>query len=204
VIVPTTTLLSRAAILACATLNFPLLLRTPGFHTGQHFLRVDGMEQLESAVAELSGDRLTAIELLDARGDDGMARKYRVMLIDGHLYPSHLAISAEWKVHYFTADMADRPEHRSEEAAFLANMSGSLGPRGMAALSCIRDVLNLDYAGIDFGLGKNGEILFFEANATMVVNPPEPGDRWSYRRTPIDRIFDAVHRMLRDRASDSG
>ena len=40
--------------------------------------------------------------------------------------------------------------------------------------------LGLDYAGIDFGLRATGEILLFEANATMVVNPPDPGERWAY------------------------
>jgi hypothetical protein len=30
----------------------------------------------------------------------------------------------------------------------------------------------------------------------MVVNPPEPGERWAYRRPAVERIFAAVHIML--------
>ncbi len=108
---------------------------------------------------------------------DGLARKYRVMMIDGQLYPLHLAISNHWKIHYFTADMADRPEHRAEDAAFLENMPAVLGPRATAALAEIQSRLGLDYAGIDFGLNASGEILLFEANATMVVHPPEPDEK---------------------------
>ena len=37
----------------------------------------------------------------------------------------------------------------------------------------VQAVLGLDYAGIDFGLNPNGEILLFEANATMVVKHPD-------------------------------
>ena len=36
----------------------------------------------------MPGDDLLAIEYLDARGPDGMARKYRVMFIDGVALPA--------------------------------------------------------------------------------------------------------------------
>ncbi len=176
--------------------EFPLLIRTPGFHSGLHFQRVEAAEGLPAALAELPGDYLTVLQYLDARGSDGKARKYRVMMIDGALYPLHVAISRDWKVHYFTADMADSPEHRAEDAAFLENMPGVLGQRAMAALAAIQSRLGLDYAGIDFGLNATGDVLLFEANATMVVNPPEPDERWSYRRPAVERIHRAVQRML--------
>jgi tetratricopeptide (TPR) repeat protein len=177
-------------------LRFPLLLRTPGFHTGRHFVRVDRAGALQEAVAGLPGAELTAIQYLDSRGPDGKVRKYRVMMIDGALYPLHVAISSHWKIHYFTAEMAERAEHRAEDAEFLENMPAVLGPRAMAALEQIQGALGLDYAGIDFGLSPDGDVLLFEANATMVVNPPEPDERWAYRRPAVERIFGAVRRML--------
>jgi hypothetical protein len=70
----------------------------------------------------------------------------------------------------------------------------------MAALSEIQSRLGLDYAGIDFGLNTNGEILLFEANAAMVVNPPEPDEKWAYRRPAVERIFAAVRNMVMRRA----
>jgi len=175
---------------------FPLLVRTPGFHTGRHFLRVERPEMLAGAVAELPGKELTVIQFLDARGADGKVRKYRVMMIDGELYPLHVAISSHWKIHYFTAEMAERADHRAEDAEFLENMPGVLGPRAMQGLAHIQATLGLDYAGIDFGLSASGDLLLFEANATMVVNPPEPDQRWAYRRPAVERIFAAVRRML--------
>lgn len=182
-------------------LKFPLLLRTPGFHTGRHFVRVDRPGALGEAVAALPGAELTAIEYLDSRGADGKVRKYRVMMIDGCLYPLHLAISSHWKIHYFTAEMADCDGHRAEDAEFLENMPGVLGPRAMTALEQIQRTLGLDYAGIDFGLSPAGDLHLFEANATMVVNAPEPDARWAYRRPAVERIFAAVRRMLHERAS---
>ena len=107
---------------------------------------------MAAAAAGLPGDELLVIEYLDARGGDGNARKYRVMMIGGRIYPLHLAISRNWKVHYFTSDMADKPDHRAEEAHFLADMPAALGDKAMQALAQIRDALGLDYAGVDFGL----------------------------------------------------
>ena len=211
VIVPTTMTVPRArlegsdavAMLALHGFGFPLLIRTPGFHGGRHFLRIEAAGELPAALAELPGDDLTVVSYLDARGPDGKARKYRAMAINGRLYPLHAAVSSHWKIHYFTADMAASPEHRAEDAAFLEDMTAVLGLRATAALEEIQSRLGLDYAGIDFGLNAAGEILLFEANATMVVNPPEPDERWAYRRPAVDRIYAAVREMLADRTGQS-
>jgi hypothetical protein len=122
------------------------------------------------------------------------------MMIGGWLYPLHLAISRHWKIHYVTADMADDAAHRAEESKFLQHMAEVLGPRAMAALAEIQERLGLDYGGIDFGLSPSGEVLLFEANATMTVLPPGKDKRWDYRRTAIQRVEDAVRRMLADKA----
>jgi hypothetical protein len=74
----------------------------------------------------------------------------------------------------------------------------------MAALAAIRDGLGLDYAGIDFGLGPDGDLLLFEANATMVIAAPDPDERWAYRRTAITGVIDAVVAMIREKASGAG
>jgi len=176
--------------------RFPLLVRTPGFHTGRHFLKVESALALAAAVEQLPGQEITVIEFLDARGADGKVRKYRAMMIDGGIYPLHVAIASQWKIHYFTAEMAERADHRAEDAEFLENMPGVLGERAMAGLARIQSTLGLDYAGIDFGLSGTGDILLFEANATMVVNPPEADERWAYRRPAVERIFAAVKKML--------
>jgi glutathione synthase/RimK-type ligase-like ATP-grasp enzyme len=180
--------------------RFPLLLRAPGFHNGRHFLRVENADGLSDALSCLPGEELTAIQYLDARGADGKYRKYRVMMIGGWLYPLHLAISSNWKIHYVTADMTDDADHRAEEAKFLQHMPEVLGPRAMAALADIQEALGLDYAGIDFGLSPSGDVLLFEANATMTVVQPGKDKRWDYRRAAVQRVEDAVRRMLADKA----
>ena len=77
-----------AAALTARGFSFPLLLRTPGFHGGEHFVRVESVAALGDGVAELGGPggsaaEVMAIEYLDARGADGWVRKYRVMMVGG-------------------------------------------------------------------------------------------------------------------------
>lgn len=212
VVTPRTTVMARqtlagsdgAGSIADEGFGFPLLLRSPGYHTGRNFILVETAAGLSAAADGLPGDDLLVIEYLDARGKDGKARKYRVMMIDGTIYPSHLAISKNWKVHYFTSDMADHGEYRREEANFLGDMPATLGSKAMTALGRIQDRLGLDYAGVDFAVGPEGDLLLFEANATMVIAPPAADERWNYRRGAIDRIRDAVVAMIRRKSNQPG
>src|ERR1700722_18739108 len=118
------------------------------------------------------------------------------MFIDGVAYPLHLGISSDWKVHYFSADMAPEAKFREEERRFLNDMPAVLGERAMRALEGIAGALGLEYAGVDFALAPDGSVLVFEANATMVVFPPSSEPMWDYRRPAIDTVLGAARRML--------
>lgn len=208
VIAARTLALPRSAIDAAELMRrgftFPLLLRSLGHHTGNHFAWVADAAALPAVRDTLPGLELLAISYLDGRGADGMYRKYRVLFIGGKLYPLHLAISPNWKVHYFSADMAERPDHRAEEAAFLTDMSAVLGARTIAALEEIAAALGLDYGGIDFGRDAAGNILLYEANATMAVFPPPPDEHFAYRRAPVERVFSAIRHLVADTAVRGG
>jgi hypothetical protein len=199
-------LLTAAAsdALASRGFAFPFLVRVPGFHTGRYFSRVESLEELATASAALPGENVWLIEQLDARDRAGLFRKLRVMIVDHQLYPLHLAISRNWKVHYFRADMAESAENRRHDAAFLDAMTNVIGARGTAALQRIADILDLDYGGIDFAVNAKGEILLFEANATMVMVPLGADPKWDYRRPAFDAVFAAVRTMLMDRAAAAG
>jgi hypothetical protein len=205
VIAPNIDTLHPTAILEADHLQFPLLLRIPGFHTGEHFVYVANRNELPKAIDSLpAAEELLLISYLDARGADGMSRKYRVMFVDGVIYPLHLAISPDWKVHYFSSAMAQNPLFREEERCFLEDMPTALGVTAMGALQQICTTLDLEYAGIDFAVASDGSILLFEANATMVVFPPGRDAMWDYRRRAIDNVLEAAGRTLLKRADNTG
>ena len=190
-----------SAVVASRGFTFPLLLRSPGYHTGHNFERVDRPEDLVSVASHLPGETLLAIQYVDTRAADGTFRKYRVMFVGGALYPLHMAISQDWKVHYFSADMANRADHRALDEAFLTDMPDALGADAVAALERVRETLALDYAGVDFALNGAGEVVVFEANATMIVAKPGDDPRWSYRRAPVERIVRAARELFVARAA---
>ena len=83
---------------------------------------------------------------------------------------------------------------------FLDDMPSALGEKPMRALAGISDALGLDYAGVDFGLDGDDNLLLFEANATMVIAKPGPEPHWAYRQVAVDRILAAVTKMITTKA----
>jgi hypothetical protein len=176
------------------------LLRAPGFHTGEHFVRVEAAADLAAAAATLPGDEILALDYADTAAADGTYRKYRILSIGDALYPLHLAISRDWKVHYFSAAMRESAAFREEERAFLDDLPGTLGARAYAALGRIAALLALDYGGIDFGLDRGGRVVVFEANATMALVPPGDDPAFVYRRPAFDAALGAAQALLVRRA----
>lgn len=186
---------SLAFLISCC-LPFPFLLRAPGYHTGEHFYRVNTLNELEVAIAKLPGEELLAMEFVDTSDEAGIFRKYRMMTVDGMLYPAHLAVSDSWKVHYKNAQTTAVAAYRAEEAHFLANPETVIGERAMLALAAISQMMNLDYAGIDFSIDRGGNVVCFEANATMVVPLPGNAEEDRHRRVAAQNIHHATKRLL--------
>ncbi|MBV8490702.1 MAG: tetratricopeptide repeat protein [Candidatus Eremiobacteraeota bacterium] len=180
---------------------YPVLLRTPGFHAGAHLERVTDANRLAETAARLPGEELFVIEFADGSAADATFRKYRAIFVGERIFPLHLAISSQWKVHYFSADMSDRADYRALEAAFLHDMPAVLGEKAMRSLEGVRRMVGLDYGGIDFGIDREGRAIVFEANATMIVPAPQDEAQWAYRREAIAAVESAVIEMLLDRAA---
>jgi len=183
-----------------AELGLPYLLRVPGHHTGELFERIDDPTQIETALAKLPGNDLLAMSFLDTRDAQGRYHKYRMMIVDGALYPLHAAVGAHWMLHFFSGTHGEA--ERALDAAFLADPEAVIGSAAMTALHAIAAELKLDYGGIDFGLDRDGNVLVFEANATMTVPEADPDPAFAHRTPYLDAVAEAVMRMFIRRARD--
>ncbi len=181
---------------AAPPFDFPFLLRVPGHHTGRYFLRVDDAAGFQAALRDLPGDDLLAMEFIDTRSSDGYIRKYRMMIVDGQLYPAHLAVSREWKVHYMHSETVGNEAFEREERRFLDAPESAIGAAAIASLQRVAATLALDYAGIDFGMTPAGIVAVFEANAQMILLPPEADAHGRLHRQSAARIFAAARAML--------
>ncbi len=182
----------------------PLLLRPVGSHGGR------GQQRLTDTAALATVDTLDirdAAELYvsayyDYRSDDGYYRKYRVIFVDGQLYPYHLAISEHWQVHYINADMLQHQWKRDEEQRFLEHPEHALGIDGMQALNKVGQRIGLDYFGIDLSVMADGRILIFEANATMLIHTETFHQQLKFKNPYVQKIIDAFEALLAKRTSN--
>jgi hypothetical protein len=98
-------------------------------------------------------------------------------------------------VHHFRTDMANQAWMREEEEAFLKEPHNVFNAEHFAAFHQMAAAIGLDYCGIDCSLDRDGNIVVFEANATMLVhdekNPP-----FLYKNPYIAKIKEAFDAML--------
>ena len=177
-----------------AGLRLPMLLRKAGRHGGDSVELIQTDEQFRTAWPHTGSCYMT--EYHDYRSADGYFRKYRVIFVDRQPFPYHLAISPQWLVHYFSADMIDHAWKQAEELTFLADIQRVLGDRAFATLHEVGRRIDLDYGGIDFSVLPDGSLLFFEANATMLVHPEEAEGPLRTKNPFIQRILDAFETSL--------
>ena len=188
---------SDGALFDRAGLHLPVLLRKAGRHGGDSVELIHTEEELDASSPHSGSCYLT--EYYDYRSADGFFRKYRVIFVDRQPFPYHLAISPDWLVHYFSADMIAHAWKQAEELAFLGDMRAVLGDRAIGALHEIARRIDLDYAGIDFSLLPDGSLLFFEANATMLLHPEDAGGPLATKNRFILRILDAFESVVLSR-----
>ena len=186
---------SPAALQAAFPFSSPVLARPVGTHGGDDFEKTEDPEALAAFLSQRPDHDHYLIEYIDYRSDDGYFRKYRFIFVDGQILPYHLCIGNDWKLHHISTDMAHQPWMQKEEEAFLNNPTGVFKPAHYQALHTIRERIGLEYCGIDCALDVSGNLVVFEANASMLVH--ERNEGFSYKTPAVQRIKLAFEAMLR-------
>jgi glutathione synthase/RimK-type ligase-like ATP-grasp enzyme len=206
--VPQTRLYSAAELAAVVkgtsqeSLTFPVLVRPAGAHGGDNFEKFEDPAQLEAFVNRLNASSYYLTSFVDYRSNDGYFRKYRFVCVGDEILPYHLAIDDKWKVHHVTTSMATHAWMQNEEQAFLEDPWRVFGATQRVALQSIRDAIGLDYFGIDCGLARDGAIVVFEVNASMLVHGNN--QRFPYKTKAVERIKQAFQALLERRARRPG
>jgi tetratricopeptide (TPR) repeat protein len=174
--------------------SLPFLARVAGTHGGHDFEKIDELPALARFVAQHPDANFYLTEYVDYQSADGFFRKYRFIFVGGEILPYHLAIGNGWKVHHSTTDMANQPWMQQEEAAFLDDPASVFQPQHYATLRAIQQIIGLDYFGIDCAIDRQGHVVVFEINATMLVHRDNAS--FAYKTPHIDRIKTAFDAML--------
>jgi tetratricopeptide (TPR) repeat protein len=193
---------SAAALAELLPFAFPVLARPAGTHGGGDFEKFDNLDELAGFLARRPGDDHYVIEYVDYASGDGHFRKYRFIYVGEAILPYHLAIGNDWKVHHVSTDMANQPWMQQEEAAFLADPAAVFNAAHDRALHMVRERIGLDYFGIDCGLDRNGNLIVFEVNASMLVH--DDNVEFPYKDPFVRAIKAAFNAMLANRAGHAG
>ena len=176
----------------------PVLARPAGTHGGDDFEKIGDHEELARFFGRRPDSDHYVIEYVDYASDDGYFRKYRFIFVGEDVLPYHLAIGTDWKLHHDNTDMASHPWMQQEEAAFLNAPGSVFSAANLRALAEVQKRIGLDFFGIDCGLDRDGNLVVFEVNASMLVHNDNPD--FPYKAPAVRAIKQAFDKMLRDRA----
>ena len=183
-----------------AELRFPIIVRPRGSHAGVGLARIGDPAMIDRYLAERPEQEFFVARFVDYANEDGLFRKYRVVIVDGRPYACHMAIADRWDIWYLNAGMADSASKRLEEADFMRTFDDGFAVRHQHALAAMADRIGLDYFTVDCAENKSGDLLIFEADNTAVVHNMDSPLVYPYKPPQMRKIFDAFAAMLMRRA----
>ncbi len=175
---------------------FPIIIRPVDSHAGQGLDKIVDIAELTNYLARMPNNEFYVSSFIDYRNQDGLFRKYRIVLIKGKPYLCHLAISEHWMIHYLNAGMSENAEKRAEEARVMADFDDNFAVKHAQAFSDINERVGLDYLGIDCAETPDGKLLIFEIDSCMIVHSMDPVDLYPYKQPQMQKVFSAFREML--------
>lgn len=176
--------------------DYPIIVRPIDSHAGQGLDKIEDTETLDNYLQNRSDHQFYVSRFVDYRGNDGLFRKYRIVLIEGRPFICHLGISEHWMIHYLNAGMTESAGKRAEEAAVMANFETGFAAKHSDAFRGIHERIGLDYLGIDCGETPDGQLLIFEVDSCMIVHALDPVELFPYKQSQMRKVFAAFRQML--------
>ena len=190
---------ARAELAALELAEAPQIVRPVDSHGGRALERIATATERDAYLAASNEEAFYLADFIDYASGDGYFRKHRIIFVDGAAYAFHLAISPRWMVHYYNAPMTEHAWMRAEEAAFLGDVHTVYdGPRA-EALKAIAQKVRLPYFGIDSAVDRDGNVVVFEADNSLIVHALDDPVMFPYKRPAYERITRAVDTMVRKR-----
>ena len=187
---------SSADMLSDGDGDFPLIVRPIGSHAGKGLQKIAAAGEIPLYLDQQGEEAFYISRFIDYSSADGLFRKYRIALIEGKPFLCHMAISENWMIHYLNAGMSESAAKRAEEAAVMASFDEVFVPRHQAAFEIIQRSFGLEYVAMDCGETRNGELLIFEVDTSMIVHAIDPVDLFPYKKPQMRKVFDAFRAML--------
>ncbi len=180
---------------------FPFIVRLLGSQTGSSVQLINNESELYSYFQNSPADKeYYVIQFRDYRNAKNAYNKTRIFFIDGNFYPVANLFNDTWNVHSGDRyNVMDKNQWmQEEEQSFLNDPVSYLGRENLDKLYKIRDLVGLDFFGIDLTILPDGTLFIFELNAAMRHNF-DHAKNFPYTEPHLRRISNAFNTMIQNR-----
>jgi glutathione synthase/RimK-type ligase-like ATP-grasp enzyme len=180
-------------------ISLPFIFREAGAHGGKSSLLVHSLDEIQNLQSfAFDGREYYITEYVDFCGNDGLYRKYRIIVVDGKPYMRHMVASKNWAIHAGTREelMVEEEYLRAEEKIFFKEGTTKFS----LMIEEITQKVGLDFFGFDFSVMKDGRPILFEANACMnSLSMSHKTTQFAYHLEKVEAIKEAVVEMIEER-----
>ena len=149
-------------------IDFPFIVRMAGSHGGENTVLISGPEDQSSLHRfPLDGRAFYLTQYVDCRDSAGLYHRQRLVIIDGKPLLRGSLYDEHWMVHGASRQFMLSRETWEDDRKRSERLETEVIPRLDKMLREITARLQLDIYGIDCSLGHDGEMVIFEANASM-------------------------------------
>jgi len=155
-----------------AQYDYPLITRTLAGQESKGMIKVDSREALIEMLSLGMPEQFFVTAFVDSRGGNEFYRKIRATIVKDEIIFTRVDYDSHWSVHgrksaervvFYLANA-----HLLEaEKRICQNPEAELGRSAVETIRAIRERIPLDVFGIDFDVDPAGQVIFYEANATM-------------------------------------
>lgn len=185
--------------------SYPVIIRIAGSQTGLSVMKAASNDDVVKYFSNAEpGMDYYVIQYCDVRSPSGYFNKSRIFCIDGNYYPVANLFVDDWSVH--SGDryrvMDKHKWMQKEEQRYLGDPVAYLGTRAFECLHKLRDLVKLDFFGIDYTRLPSGDLFIFELNPAMRHNYDHI-ETFPYTEPYLRRISKAFDYMVARRVEAS-
>jgi Flp pilus assembly protein TadD len=172
---------------------------------------VNDAGERRSFLETVTWDQFYVVEYVNLRKADGNFRRIRAAFFPDDIIITACGFYSEWMVAGWRTNKQGHafydafPQRVIDMQRTLRDPEAMLGAQFMPVLRTIRQRVPLDVFAMDFDLDDDGEVVLFEAQATMILLMPRDNvpDHLQLPRELDDRVNGAFRRLVRQKIAQA-
>ena len=181
-------------------LQYPILVRETGTHSGLRLVKADNPKTFERIIIP-EGLEIYVTQFVDFRGTGDYYWKSRFVIVNGKFIPYHHLCSNSWMVNQGIADKLMKQHHQllNEEKRFVFHSDEFIRPCHIEAVNEIYRRIKLDYFAVDCAMLEDGRLLIFEVNASIDLFKHQDKITNEHQLAPRHKIIAALSDLCSER-----